>query len=55
MAAVNAISVSDPAGNRKLDKSRTSARIDPLVAAVMAAFPLLDGKKVSFDIGSLVS
>jgi len=28
--------VSDPAGNRKLDKARASARIDPLVALIMA-------------------
>ena len=37
MAAANAISVRDPAGNRKLDKSKSTQRIDPLVAAVMAA------------------
>lgn len=34
--AANAISVSDPAGNRKLDKSKCSGRIDGLVALVMA-------------------
>lgn len=54
MAAVNAIATSDPAGNRKIDKSRTSARIDPLVAAVMAAYPLLDGKRAAFDSNSMV-
>lgn len=32
----NAISVTDPAGNRKLDKSKTRFRIDGAVAAVMA-------------------
>jgi phage terminase large subunit-like protein len=36
MAAANAIVVSDPANNRKLDKSKSTQRIDPLVAAVMA-------------------
>lgn len=36
MAAGAAISVSDPAGNRKMDKSKASKRIDPLVAASMA-------------------
>lgn len=41
MGAANAISVSDAAGNRKLDKSKSTQRIDPLVAAVMAAFPAL--------------
>jgi phage terminase large subunit-like protein len=37
MAASSAIAVMDPAGNRKLDKSKASRRIDPLVAAVMGA------------------
>lgn len=32
----NAISVRDPAGNRKLDKSKATGRIDGLVAALMA-------------------
>ena len=36
MAAAGAIAVKDPAGNRKLEKSRSSARIDPLVAGVMS-------------------
>jgi phage terminase large subunit-like protein len=36
MAAANTIIVSDPAGNRKIDKSKSTQRIDPLVAAVMA-------------------
>jgi phage terminase large subunit-like protein len=34
--AANSISVKDPAGNRKLDKSKTSGRIDGMVALVMA-------------------
>lgn len=39
-AASNAIITRDAAGNRKLDKSRSLiSRIDPLVAAVMAAGP----------------
>jgi len=32
----NAISIADPAGNRKLDKSKTRFRIDGAVAAAMA-------------------
>ena len=36
MAAANAIVVGDPAGNRKLDKSAATQRIDPLVAALMS-------------------
>lgn len=45
MAVQNAISVIDKAANIKLDKASSSLRIDPLVALVMAAYPLLDGRK----------
>jgi len=34
--AANAIATKDPAGNRKLDKSKTSGRIDGMVALAMA-------------------
>ena len=37
MCATNAVTDSDPAGNRKLDKERATGRIDLIVAAVMAA------------------
>ena len=33
---MNAIAITDPAGNRKIDKSKTTLRIDGAVAAVMA-------------------
>jgi phage terminase large subunit-like protein len=36
MCAANAVVVMDPAGNRKLDKSKATGRIDGLVAMVMA-------------------
>lgn len=36
MCVSNAIAVADPAGNRKLDKSKATGRIDGLVALVMA-------------------
>ena len=36
MCAANAIAVRDPAGNRKLDKMKSSGRIDGLVALAMA-------------------
>jgi phage terminase large subunit-like protein len=36
MCAVNAVSVSDPAGNRKLAKNKSSGRIDGMVALAMA-------------------
>ncbi len=37
MCAANAVSTTDPAGNRKLDKRRTTGRIDGFVALTMAA------------------
>lgn len=37
MCATNAVSVSDPVGNRKLDKRRTTGRIDGMVTLAMAA------------------
>jgi phage terminase large subunit-like protein len=37
MCAANAVAVSDPAGNRKLDKVKATGRIDGLVALTMAA------------------
>jgi phage terminase large subunit-like protein len=36
MCAANAVAVSDPAGNRKLDKQKATGRIDGLVALAMA-------------------
>ena len=41
MAAANAIVVLDPAKNKKIEKAKSSARIDPLVAAVMAVYGVL--------------
>ena len=43
LAASNAIAVRDPTGNVKLDKNKSTQRIDPLVAAVMAVFPVSEG------------
>lgn len=37
MCAANAVAVPDPAGNRKLDKSKATGRIDGMVALTMAA------------------
>jgi len=55
MAAANAIAVSDPAGNRKLDKQKGTLRIDPLVAAVMAAFEVSDGQGAAFDVAAWIA
>jgi phage terminase large subunit-like protein len=55
MSASNAIVVRDPANNKKIDKSKSTLRIDPLVAAVMAAYPLIDGKMEVFDVSAMVA
>lgn len=52
MAAANAVAVQDPAGNRKLDKSKSTLRIDPIVAAVMACGVLME--LAEFDVGTLM-
>ena len=36
MCAANAVTTSDPAGNRKLDKQKATGRIDGMVALAMA-------------------
>lgn len=41
MAAANAVVHQDPAGNKKPEKAKSSARIDPLVAMIMAAYATL--------------
>lgn len=40
MASANAVVVMDPAKNKKLEKAKSSARIDPLVATVMSVYGL---------------
>ena len=50
MAAANAVAVVDAAGGTKLDKSKATQRIDPLVAAVMAVYEVSEG--VSGALGS---
>jgi len=41
MAAANAVVEMDPARNRKPDKSKSSARIDPMVASLMSLYACL--------------
>jgi phage terminase large subunit-like protein len=54
MAAANAIVVRDGANNRKIDKSKTTQRIDPLVAAVMAVGAFMD-QPAEFDVGAMIA
>lgn len=53
MGAANAIAVKDPAGARKLDKMKSTQRIDPLVAAVMACFPALPEGRLTQEVDVL--
>ena len=56
LAASNAIAVQDPSGNRKIDKSKASQRIDPLVAAIMAVHEVTESENVGggFDIAAII-
>jgi phage terminase large subunit-like protein len=54
MAAANAIVVSDPTGNRKLDKTKSSQRIDPLVALAMSVYLLSDANLTVTDIDTMI-
>jgi len=56
MAASQAVVVQDPAGNRKLDKSKSIQRIDAMVAAIMAAYSHSDGatEEEEFDVAAMI-
>lgn len=49
MSVAAAVAVSDPAGNRKLEKAKSTQRIDTLVAAVMSSYGLEDSEYVDVD------
>jgi phage terminase large subunit-like protein len=53
MAASNAIVTRDPAGNRKIDKSKSTQKIDPLVAAVMAVGAFMN-QEAEFSVDCLI-
>lgn len=52
MCAANAVTVKDPAGNRKLDKSKATGRIDGMVALAMAVG--VSGGEAEQDISSFL-
>ncbi len=54
MAAANAIVITDPAGNRKLAKDKSSQRIDPLVALAMATYLLSDANLEQADVDAMI-
>jgi len=49
-AAMGSAIIKDPAGNRKLEKSKSSSRIDALVAALMAAYATYAEESTEYDI-----
>lgn len=54
LGASNAIATSDPAGNRKLDKSKASQRIDTAVAMVMSVYSVAYSEKPVFDLNGII-
>lgn len=53
--AANTVAVSDPAGNRKLDKSKSTGRIDGIVALVMAIGQSQKASEQAFDIDAMLA
>jgi phage terminase large subunit-like protein len=54
MSFSNALSISDPAGSKKLAKNLSTQRIDPAVAAVMAVFQVSEGATTELSIESMI-
>ena len=54
LAASNAIAVRDPTGSTKLDKTKSIQRIDPIVASVMAVFPVSEGGEGGFSAAAMI-
>lgn len=53
--ASNAVTVSDPTGGRKLDKAKSTGRIDGLVALAMAIGRAANGEGVRLDIDAFLA
>ena len=54
LAAASAIIVTDASNNRKLDKNKSSQKIDGLVAACMSVHPLLGSTPEEFDATAII-
>ena len=54
LGAANAIVVTDPTGSKKYDKSKSSQKIDPLVAMAMAVYPLSDGNVEAVNVDTMI-
>jgi phage terminase large subunit-like protein len=55
MNAANAIVTTDPAGNRKFEKAKSSGRIDGMVALAMAAAAAMSDTSPTVDIRALIA
>ena len=55
MCARNAVISKDPAGNRKLDKSKATGRIDGMVSLAMSVGVSIAGQEVQEDLNSFLS
>ena len=55
-AMSHAVAIADPAGNRKLFKNKSTQRIDPAIASIMALFPNSDGQVEArqIDVGAFI-
>jgi len=54
LGASTAIVEGDNAGNRRLTKSKSSQKIDGIIAAIMAAYPLMENPAEVFDVSQYV-
>jgi len=54
LGAASAISVSDPTGAKKLDKTKASNKIDAIIALLMAAYPLISQTHTEVDVMSMI-
>jgi phage terminase large subunit-like protein len=54
LGASSAIIVSDPSGNRKIDKSKSSQKIDGVVSMMMAVYPLIAMIDKPVDVSAMI-
>lgn len=54
LGAANAVVVTDPSGAKKYDKSKSSQRIDTLVAMAMSVYPISDGVYEHTDVDNMI-
>lgn len=55
LGASHAIAVEDASKNKKLDKSKTTQRIDPIVAAVMATYAVSTKTEANTDVALMIA